>query len=819
MTQSSIWRRCGLLLAMTAGVVNAQSGTLSVQVDRPGVRISPSLYGIFFEEINYAGDGGLYPELLRNRNFEDNAERPEFWSLMLADGATGSATLKKNVSESAFNQHHLSLKADADSQGVVGVANDGYWGVSVQKGGIYRVYLRARSADVKKLTLSLQNRAGVVYGQTDVDPTWNSPAGFQTHAFIIRSDATDPSARLVVSIEQPGTVDIDYLSLKPEGEIVDGALVHKVGPGAVPYRPDLYQKLARLKPGFVRFPGGCWVEGETMATASRWKRTIGLPFERWTQPNLWGYHSTNGLGYHEYLQLCESLGADAMFVINVGMSHRDVVPMGEMGEYVQDALDAIEYAIGPADSTWGSLRAKAGHAEPFKLKYIQIGNENGGPRYDERYALFYDAIKAKYPQIQTIACDWGGRPRSRPIEIIDEHYYNTPQFFFNNAGKYDDYDRSGPKVYVGEYAVTRGPVGTGSLIAALGEAAFMTGMERNSDIVVMASYAPLFTHVNGKRWNPDLINFDSARSYGTPSYHVQTLFAQNRGDVVLPVRIELTNPVPSGADNKLAGRAGVGTWDTRVEYKDFQVLVDDQVVFRADADYSGFQMRGAGWRAGDGLLVQRIADGNMTAVAGQDTWKDYSVRVKARKLGGNEGFLILARDQGSENSIWLNVGGWGNSATQLERTWDGERGVIGPKSDFKVETDRWYDLRLDVKADQIDAYIDGQKLLSAADRPPVQASRVAATASRDETTGDVILKVVNGYDSPANLTLHLAGIGSVNGAAKAWVLTGEPLAENSLDAPDHVAPTMSSIDVGDGSFSHTFPKHSLTILRVPTAKR
>ena len=271
-----------------------------------------------------------------------------------------------------------------------------------------------------------------------------------------------------------------------------------------------------------------------MSLAYRWKQTIGDPSERRTQYNLWQYHATHGIGYHEYLQMCEDLGAEPLFVINCGMSHKEVVPLDKMGEFVQDALDAIEYANGPVSSTWGALRAKNGHPAPFNLKYMEIGNENGGTAYQERYALFYDAIKAKYPQMHLIADEWSGRPTNRPIEIVDEHYYSTPEFFIANADKYDSYDRAGRKVYVGEYAVTQG-CGQGNLRAAVGEAAFMTGLERNSDVVVMASYAPLFANVNYKKWNPDLIDFDSSRVYGIPSYYVQQMFSENRGDVVLPV--------------------------------------------------------------------------------------------------------------------------------------------------------------------------------------------------------------------------------------------------------------------------------------------
>lgn len=799
--------------SLATSLALAEPATLKIDAAKPGVAISPSLYGIFFEEINYAGDGGLYPEMLRNRNFEDNATQPEFWSLVLSEGAKGSATLKKNESPSEFNQHRLSLTADEGSAGTVGVANDGYWGISIQKNAIYRVYLRASSADVSKLNLSLQNRAGVVYANAILNPTTSARGTYQTWQIELTANATDPSARLVLSIDEPGTVDIDFVSLKPSGEIANGVVAPKPGAGPLKYRPDLFEKLTALKPAFMRFPGGCWVEGETMATASRWKRTVGLPFERWTQPNLWGYHSTNGLGYHEYLQMCEDLGADAMFVINVGMSHRENVPMDQMGEYVQDALDAIEYAIGPVDSKYGKMRADAGHPEPFKLKYLQIGNENGGKAYDERYTLFFDAIKAKYPQMNTIACDWwNGKPTSRPIEILDEHYYNTPQFFFLNANKYDDYDRKGSKIYVGEYAVTLNN-GAGSLIGALGEAAFMTGMERNSDIVIMASYAPLFTHVSGKRWNPDLINFDSSRSYGTPSYHVQTLFAQHRGDVVLPAELKVD---VSNEPVELKGAAGVGTWNTQAEFKEFKVTGADGKTLYTSAlanldDWKLNEPRT--FTARDGVLSQTSTRENVRATVGDVAWADYTVEVKAKKIAGEEGFLVLAHADENGNYVWFNVGGWGNTRTAIERQSERGKEMIGDASDFKVEVGRWYDLKLEVRGNEIKGYVDGKLLCTAKDeRKPIPT--LFATASRDQTNGDVIVKIVNGGAKEQSIDLQLAGLTNIESAATAYVMSGQPTDENTLDAPMKVAPKQITLNEIDEAFTYAAPAYSVTVLRV-----
>lgn len=809
MTTRIVSLACAAAALLSSSLIAEVS--LTIDAGKPGVPISPNLYGIFFEEINYAGDGGIYPELLRNRNFEDNAERPEFWSLVLTEGARGSATLERNDKGGEFNKHFLRLTRTDASEGAVGIANDGYWGVSVREAPTvrYRVQLHVRSKDVRQMKVSLQNRAGVSYGSAVLDLQPGDHDDFKMRDIELRSNATDPTARLVLSIDEPGTVDLDYVSLKPSP---NPAGINSPHPFAGRYRWDLFEKLQALKPAFMRFPGGCWVEGETMAAASRWKRTVGPLHERWTQANLWGYHSTNGLGYHEYLQMCEDLGADALFVINCGMSHRENVPMDQMGELVQDALDAIEYAIGPITSKYGKMRADAGHPEPFKLEYLQVGNENGGPAYDERYTLFYDAIKKAYPQMKIIACDWwNGKPTSRPIEILDEHYYNTPQFFFRNATKYDTYDRKGYKVYVGEYAVTIGS-GAGNLIGALGEAAFMTGMERNSDVVIMSSYAPLFTHVSGKRWNPDMINFDSARSYGTPSFYVQKLFAQNRGDVVLPVEMKLNVQMPKV---ELKGRAGVGTWTTQAEFKDFKVTgADGKVLYKADlANTQGWTMsRPRSFFARDGVLTQRGNEEDTRAIVGDASWTDYTVEVKARKTGGDEGFLVLARADEQGNFVWFNVGGWGNSRTSIERHFEGAKEEIGKSADFKVEPDRWYDLKVEVKGDEIRGYVDG-KLLSTAkdDRKPM--NKVFATASRDKASGDVILKLVNGSESAYPTQIKINGLSNLS-EPRAQVLSGKPDDENTVDAPQKVAPRETKVNLQGNGLSYEAPAHSLTIIRV-----
>jgi alpha-L-arabinofuranosidase len=346
------------------------------------------------------------------------------------------------------------------------------------------------------------------------------------------------------------------------------------------------------------------VEGDWLANRFQWKNSIGSIEERPGHYNLWGYPSTDGLGYHEYLQLCEDVDAIPMFVANVGLAHNDFHPYNDLDAYIQDALDAIEYANGDVNTTYGAMREAAGHPEPFHLKYFEIGNENYyGDHYGDRYIQFYNAIKARYPEIECIGngAAWGtDDPEwtfSHPVDLVDEHYYRNPEWFINHYNKYDQYSRTRPKVYVGEYAVTQG-CGLGNLAAAIGEAVYMCGMEKNSDIVPLNSYAPLFVNINNRTWNPDLINFNASEVYCTPSYYVQKMFANNIGTVNLIVE-DSQNRKPAN----MSGAIGVGTWSTTADFDDIRVesstgalLIDDPMT-----DDSGWTPIKGTWSAENGI--------------------------------------------------------------------------------------------------------------------------------------------------------------------------------------------------------------------------
>ena len=786
---------------MGAMAANAQPARITVDVKHPGHPISPTLWGIFFEDINMSTDGGIYPELVRNRSFED-ADNPEYWTFASAgNGKSEAAVVEGNVAAkppvpplNPYNRKSLRVKAD----GAFTLENDGYWGMNIVAGEPYKFRIAARSEKYTgKLAVKILSAGGTVLASGEISSFGNR---WLYHSLELTASGADPKGKLEISGDGQGVLYLDMVSLMPTKTWKDHGL-----------RTDLGESLDALHPRFLRFPGGCWVEGDDFAHMNHWKNTVGNIDTRTPLWNIWGYNATQGLGFYEYLQLAEDLGAEPLFCINVGMSHKETVPMDRMGQWVQDALDAVEYANGPTNSYWGAMRAKAGHPAPFNLKYMEIGNENGGPDYIERWPLLVDALRAKYPYLHFISnTDLRGRPYpKRPApDIVDEHYYETPESFMRRAHQYDNYDRKGPKIFVGEYAVTQ-HAGKGNLRAAIGEAAFMTGMERNSDQVIMASYAPLLVNLNHRAWNPDLINFDSSRWYGLPGYYVQQMFAQNRGDVYLPTEVDS----PEAQAGATGGMIGVGTWNTAAEYKDIKVTAPDgSVLFNSDFSNGtqGWDLLGDGalWRVQDGALRQSAEKEFIRAVAGDRKWTDYTLTLKARKISGAEGFLILFHIGGPDDRVWWNIGGWGNTADAIESD-----GSLDSKASH-VESDRWYDVKLTVSGKRVKCWLDGQLIHDINYQSGGKISALYATSAIDNGSGDIIVKVVNTATAPLSTTINLSGASGPSGQGTALVLTSaNPTDENSIDEPLKVSPKTENISFEGANLTRAFPGNSLTVLR------
>ena len=569
-------RKIGLILFLFAELFfSAQLFAQKVQpvvvsVDHPIAPILPTMWGIFFEDINFAADGGLYAELVKNRSFEF-AKPLMGWKVLKTDATEGLLVLNRGELETNNPRYVRISRTNAEEK--FGLENEGFRGMGIKKGMKYHFSMLARNQTdhPMKIRVELVSGTGTVIGSTELTPGAGDWKRYQVDFVATEGDA---KAKMVLWFEGMGSVDLDMISLFPDD-------TWKNRPGGL--RSDLVQLLADLKPGFLRFPGGCIVEGYELATRYQWKKSVGKTEERKTMINRWNtefkhrptpdYYQSFGMGFFEYFQLAEDLGAEPLPILSCGMACQfnsaEVVPMDQLEPYIQDALDLIEFANGPVDSQWGKVRADMGHPAPFNLKMLGVGNEQWGAQYIERYEAFVRKIKEKYPTM-TLVTGTGPSPDGKffdfaaselkrlHAEIVDEHYYAPPEWFLKNATRYDHYDRTGYKIFAGEYAAqsksTVNPDNKNTWECALAEAAFMTGLERNAGVVSLCSYAPLFAHVDAWQWTPDLIWFDNLKSFGTANYYVQKLYSNNKGSQVLPM---LWNKEPLTGKEGLYGSAAL----------------------------------------------------------------------------------------------------------------------------------------------------------------------------------------------------------------------------------------------------------------------
>jgi alpha-N-arabinofuranosidase len=503
--------------------------TLEIQTDKSVAKVSPTLYGLMTEEINYSYDGGLYGELVHSRAVGNHWGALEHWVAVTQGGSQAAVSVDQQTGPSAALPRSLKITIKSAGPGEqAGIQNDGYWGIPVRPDTTYQasLYAKADGDALGPVKISIVSDAtGNVLASATI-PAIGSD--WKQYGTTLKTGQTAVSAsnHLVVSVEKPGTLWLDLVSLFPP--------TYKNREHG--FRIDLMEKLAAMHPAFLRFPGGNYLEGDHISERYEWKKTIGPWVDRPTHPSPWGYQSSDGMGLLEFLEWCEDLNMDRVLAVYAGYSMRQefVQPGPALDPYIQDALDEIEYVTGDASTRWGAERAKDGHPAPFKLTYVEIGNEDEFDQsgsYDGRYAQFYKAIKAKYPQLQLIATT---PVKSITPDVIDDHYYKQAEEFFADVHHYDKNDRNGPKIFVGEWATREGGP-TPNFGAALGDAAWMTGMERNSDLIVMASYAPLLTNVNpgGMQWRTDLIGYDALTSYGSPSYYAQVMFNQYLGKEIV----------------------------------------------------------------------------------------------------------------------------------------------------------------------------------------------------------------------------------------------------------------------------------------------
>jgi len=532
----------------------SQEKTLTVKVKNPITPIQPTMWGIFFEDINFAADGGIYAEMVKNRSFEF-ANPLMGWKIVKPALKTDVLILNQNETNPVNPRFARFTIAEGEKE--IKLSNEGFRGMGVKQNLFYHFSVLARQSENSslKMRIELAKPDGEIIGTANLTP---ESTDWKKYSVSFKATTTEPKAKLNIWIEGVGVLDLDMISLFPDD-------TWKNRPGGL--RADLVQLLYDLKPGFLRFPGGCIVEGRDLANRYQWKKTIGDISERQLIVNRWNtefshrltpdYYQSFGLGFFEYFLLAEDIGAEPLPILSCGMACQfntaELVPLNQLNPYIQDALDLIEFANGASDSEWGKKRAQMGHPAPFNMKFIGVGNEQWGSQYIERYIEFVKVIKEKYPNI-IIVTGTGPSPDGKDFdyasnelkklnaEVVDEHYYANPDWFLNNATRYDNYDRNSYKIFAGEYAAqsvrTCSPDNRNNWNCALAEAAFMTGLERNADVVNLCSYAPLFAHTEGWQWNPNLIWFDNLKSFGTANYYVQKMFSNNKGTHVLPILID-----------------------------------------------------------------------------------------------------------------------------------------------------------------------------------------------------------------------------------------------------------------------------------------
>ena len=515
-----------IVVAGVSGLHGQSTAALTVELNQPKASVSPMLYGLMTEEINYSYDGGLYGELIRNRTFRSDWTGILNWFLF----EKGSAAAKISVDPADGPSQALKGSArfevtKADAKSPAGLLNEGYWGFSVRPNTKYAgsFYAKSNSGAALPVTVALvADQSGQVLATASVPVTGTA---WKQYQFELRSGTVTASSEnhFEITLDRPATLWLQLVSLFPP-------TYHDRPNGN---RPDIMEKLSAMRPSFLRFPGGNYLEGDRIENRFDWKTMIGPLVDRPTHPTTWSYHSTDGMGLLEFLEWCEDLHMQPVLAVYGGYSlgGQVVKPGPDLDSYVQDALDELEYVTGGPDTKGGALRVRDGHPAPFALTYVEVGNEDNFDRqhtYDGRYVQFYKAIKAKYPSLQIIA--------TMPVkgmtpDVVDDHYYKRETGMFEESKHYDATDRNGPKIFVGEWA-TREGTPTPNFGAALGDAAFLTGLERNSDVVVMSAYAPLFVNVNpgGMQWASDLIGYDTSSSYGSPSYYTQVMFASCLGD-------------------------------------------------------------------------------------------------------------------------------------------------------------------------------------------------------------------------------------------------------------------------------------------------
>ncbi len=870
--------------ANEVGAYSADNAKYSLNIDAGDEihDISDLLFGAFFEDINFAADGGLYAEMVVNRSFEylEYAENDNLYRWDTVNGAIVSVEDDSAHSLNENNPHYLVLEGNALEKS--GVENRGFLdGMSIVAGKNYNLSFYAKGEYNGKIYVNLAVN-GTVVGTTCVE---NITDEWTKYSAVITPDTTAHEGVTLQVLLDDGTVYFDMISLFPED-------TYKNRENGL--REDMCILLEEMQPKFLRFPGGCITEGYDENSAYSWKDSVGtgsngLPLEfngkygdvaaRKQGVNLWTNidmtedplpcFMTYGLGFFEYFQLAEDIGAVGVPVLNCGLfcQARGRGPVAldsdEFKQYVQDMHDLVEFCRGDETTTWGKVRIDLGHEEPFELKYICIGNENWGQDYYERYSLFLESFneaKEKNPELYagleliyssgvddgTSGADYlpsyeyaknelDAMGSSNALDFAgatDHHYYNDPEWFYKNADYYDEenYKRNvenmtdtiyggGLNVFVGEYASW-----SNTLNSALSEAAYMTGLERNGDIVVMAAYAPLFGNLTATHWAPDLIWFNNHQVTPSINYHVQKLFSVNQGTAVL-------NHTLSGAkvpEVNLTGMVGVGTWYTSAKFDNVKITSLDTGKTLGSTRFTTFLAKSrwdfptdGDWKIKGGALVNtttNMAYSNNGSVAyfGDKDWSNYCYTVEATKLEGGEGFLIPFAVQDKDNCYFWNIGGWGNTTSALQQIKNGVKTdkILGTVKPFTIEEGRTYEINLEVSGSSVKGYIDGELYIDYTFTNGAEAT--AYTVVSTDENGDIIIKLVNVTENAETVAINIDNA-NIQGTAIVNQIAGDSLKnDNILGQEQDCTMKEFTLEGVSNQFNYTMPAYSVTSIRLKT---
>lgn len=816
---------------------------LIIDYTSTGAPVNPKMYGIFFEEINHSGDGALYAELIRNRNFEEHVipsgttykdgyvHAPHSksyatgehndWKIewkpdslkMIGWQVKGTADYDVVAERPLHPNTPNALKLEMKEDGVI-LENEGYWGVSVKSGEKYDLRFYINPAQYKgNVTAKIVSSSGEILSEKLFEISNRN--SWQEYTAELTSSGTDTKGTFQLAFDAPGKVFVDYVSLFPQNTFKG----RKNG-----MRPDVAQLLADLNPGFLRWPGGCIVEGMTYENRVRWEKTLGDPMTRHSEWILWNYHCTWGFGYHEFLQFCEDIEADGMFVANVGLSCsvRNGDYVEDLEPIIKDICNAIEYAIGDVTTTWGKKRAEAGHPEPFNLKYVELGNEHSGDYYAERYNYLYRILKPKYPDITFISTLQLEESLALldKADMIDPHWYVHPDYFYDNVNLFDDMERGKYEVYVGEYAV----ISAGNMQGALAEAAFISGMERNGDLVTMASYAPLIENSNQRDWPTNLIWVNNEKAFGRTSYHVQKMYGHNVPDYNLPTVLEQTLPSPFN------GYIGLGSDNPANQYRNLKITDKEENIIVESNDFSTFtkleKPKGNRFRMANTTvnILKTETIGNAViefeACAIEQPVTADQIRPNAPVTRLAMPSFIFGSDTSCQNYYTLNLGSAGQKSTlSVTRTIDGipgyDRDQKGPE--FTLQPGEWYKFRIELTGeDNLVCSINGEEILEQKVKP---LNKIHAISGYDASTGETIIKFVNGTNKPNTVDISL-NCATVEKTGTVITLAAEsPTDENSYDNPEKIVPVSTTYSEFGKTFQYSFLPNSFTILRIKTSQK